>query len=107
MTGLGVISGTAADQPPLPPCRVGNWLHSISSRFKVHLGWLANAYKNLSIHPRWWGGVEGDGSSHKAKGFNSGMQGDDYGGGIMEVAMLGFDLALIIIVGSSTQLCSF
>ena len=49
-------------------------------------------------------GGGGGGSSHKAKGFNSGMQGGDYGGGIMEVAMLGFDLALIIIVGSSTQL---
>jgi hypothetical protein len=41
---------------------------------------------------------EGDCSSHKPKGFNYGT---------IMVAMLGFDLALIVIVGFSTQLCSF
>ena len=38
VTVSGVISGAAAYQPPLPPCRVGNMLHSISGQFKVGCG---------------------------------------------------------------------
>ena len=38
VTVSGVISGATAYQPPLPPCRVGNMLHSISGQFKVGCG---------------------------------------------------------------------
>jgi hypothetical protein len=47
--------------------------------------------------------ARGGGQAHKTKGINYGQQGDGFTtepGGILEVAMLGFDIA-----GSSTQLC--
>ena len=49
--------------PPLSPCRVGNGLHSISSQFKVGLGWLINAYSSNSIH------MGGGATLHKGVGF--------------------------------------
>ena len=50
MTVLGAISGATSEQPRVPPCSLGNGLHSISGWFEVGLGWLANAYSGHSIH---------------------------------------------------------
>ena len=50
MTVLGVISDATSYRPSLPPCTVGNMLHSISGQFKVCLGWLVSAYSSNSIH---------------------------------------------------------
>ena len=62
VTGLGVIYGATAYQPPLSPYRAINGLHSVSCRFKMGLGWLVNAYSGHSIMGR--GRVErGDRSS--------------------------------------------
>ena len=47
---LGAISGAISNWPPLPPYRVSNMLHYISSWFKVGLGWLVGAYSSHSIH---------------------------------------------------------
>ena len=84
MTVLGAISGDTSYRPPLPPCTVGNKLHSISGWFKVGLGCLVNAYSNHSLHNTKEVGPQ---STH---GSFPGMQGDGFAsepGGIIEVAV--------------------
>ena len=81
---LGAISGATSQWPPLPSCRVGNMLHSISGWFKVGLGWLVNAYSSHFIHNAKEVGQQ------STEGPFLGMQGDGFAskpGGIVEVAV--------------------
>ena len=50
MMVLDTISDATSYQRALPPCRVGNMLHSISYWFKTDLRWLVSAYSSLSIY---------------------------------------------------------
>jgi hypothetical protein len=94
--GLGAISNATTYQHPLPSCRLDNGLHSILGRFKVVLGWFVNDYSSHSFtgrnnsHPQSQGG-----HSWVQRELVPMMQRDNFTselGGIMEVAMLGFDL---------------
>ena len=84
MIVLGAINGATSYRRLIPSCTVGNGLHSLSSWFKVCLGWLVNAYSSHSIHKTKEVGPQGThGSIH-------GMQGDGFKtelGGTLEVTM--------------------
>ena len=91
MTGLGAISGTTTHWLPLPPYRVGNMLHSMSGRFKMGLGWLVNACSSHFIGGGGYKPTKPRGSVPEIQGDNCTTEPD----GIMEVAMLGFDLGWV------------
>ncbi len=82
--GVDVISGATTYPPPLPPYKIGDGIHSISGLFKVVSRGLFKPIKSRVIS--WYEGVypgqQGDGSTTEPSG-------------IMEVAMLGFDLAWV------------
>ena len=93
--GSSAISGGTPYQPPLPSYRIGNELYSISSRFRMDIVWLVNAYSSHSIHDM---GGRGQFKLTKPRGSIYGMQGDGSTikpGGFMEIAMFGFELAWV------------
>ena len=80
-----------------------NHSHSTLGGLKVGLRWLLNAYSSHSIHGGGSSPQNQGGQIWAARGPVPRMQGGGSTiepGGILEVAMLGFDIA-----GSNTQLC--